>query len=94
MCSRYPTGGVVLGGCRLDNDWTGDVDETLVEDIKQRCCALAPELGKPEDLNVIYHAVGLRRKTRFYLALPMTNLAQRAGLGVPELNQKPSMAVW
>ncbi|KAJ6039355.1 hypothetical protein N7444_008260 [Penicillium canescens] len=57
---RYPTGGVVLGGCRLDNDWSGEVDETLADDIMRRCCALAPELGKPEDLKVIYHAVGLR----------------------------------
>jgi hypothetical protein len=62
---RYPTGGVVLGGCRLDNDWSGEVDETLADDIMRRCCALAPELGKPDDLKVIYHAVGLRRKSWF-----------------------------
>lgn len=59
---RGQHGGVVLGGCRLDNEWNGDVDLTFAEDIKQRCCALAPELGRPEDLKVIYHAVGLRRK--------------------------------
>ncbi|THY19218.1 putative D-amino acid oxidase [Aureobasidium pullulans] len=57
---RGPHNGVVLGGIRLDNDWSGEVDLELAEDIKQRCCALAPELGKPEDLKVIYHGVGLR----------------------------------
>lgn len=59
---RGPHNGVVLGGCRLDNDWSGDVNLEFAEDIKQRCCALAPELGKPEDLRVIYHGVGLRRE--------------------------------
>ncbi|KAI0006270.1 putative D-amino acid oxidase [Xylariaceae sp. FL0662B] len=57
---RYPTGGVILGGCRIDNDWSGEVDLEFAEDIKRRCCALAPELGRPEDLKVVYHAVGLR----------------------------------
>ncbi|KAG9520260.1 putative D-amino acid oxidase, partial [Aureobasidium melanogenum] len=57
---RGPHNGVVLGGVRLDNDWSGDVDLEFAEDIKRRCCALAPELGKPEDLKVIYHGVGLR----------------------------------
>ena len=60
---RGPHNGVVLGGVRLDNDWSGDVDLEFAEDIKKRCCALAPELGKPEDLKVIYHGVGLRRKS-------------------------------
>ncbi|KAI5246416.1 putative D-amino acid oxidase [Aureobasidium subglaciale] len=59
---RGPHNGVVLGGIRLDNDWSGEVDIELAEDIKQRCCALAPELGKPEDLKVLYHGVGLRQK--------------------------------
>ncbi|PYH94572.1 FAD dependent oxidoreductase [Aspergillus ellipticus CBS 707.79] len=57
---RYPTGGVVLGGCRLDNDWNTEPDLLLAEDIKRRCCDLAPELGNPQDLKVLYHAVGLR----------------------------------
>ncbi|KAJ9157712.1 putative D-amino acid oxidase [Pleurostoma richardsiae] len=57
---RHPSGGVILGGCRVDNDWNGEPDLGFAEDIKKRCCALAPELGKPEDLKVIYHAVGLR----------------------------------
>ena len=61
---RGPHNGVVLGGVRLDNEWNGDVDLEFAEDIKKRCCALAPELGKPEDLKVIYHGVGLRRKLR------------------------------
>ncbi|ETS85867.1 hypothetical protein PFICI_03892 [Pestalotiopsis fici W106-1] len=57
---RGPHGGVVLGGCRLDNSWSGDIDPHLAEDIKKRCCELAPELGRPDDLKVLYHAVGLR----------------------------------
>ncbi|GAB7352873.1 hypothetical protein MBLNU459_g3470t1 [Dothideomycetes sp. NU459] len=57
---RGPHGGVVLGGCRVDDEWSGDVDLAFAEDIKKRCCALAPELGAPDELKVIYHAVGLR----------------------------------
>lgn len=59
---RNPGGGVILGGCRFDNEWTGGVDLEFADDIKRRCCALAPELGKPEDLRVIQHGVGLRRE--------------------------------
>jgi hypothetical protein len=59
---RLPGGGVILGGCRVDNVWNGDVDLEFAEDIKKRCCALAPELGKPEDLKVLAHGVGLRRR--------------------------------
>lgn len=55
-------GGVILGGCRLDHVWDDKVDLDFAEDIKKRCCALAPELGSPTDLKVIYHAVGLRRE--------------------------------
>jgi len=57
---RNPGGGVILGGCRFDNEWSGEVDLEFAEDIKRRCCELAPELGKPEDLKVIQHGVGLR----------------------------------
>lgn len=53
-------GGIVLGGCREDNNWNGEVDEEFAKKIMQRCCALAPELGRPEDLKVIRHGVGLR----------------------------------
>ena len=35
----------------------------FAELIKQRCCALVPELGRPEDLKVIKHGVGLRRES-------------------------------
>ena len=59
---RNPRSGVILGGCRVDNDWSGEVNMDFAEDIKKRCCALAPELGQPEDLKVIQHGVGLRRK--------------------------------
>ncbi|KAH8898748.1 putative D-amino acid oxidase [Thozetella sp. PMI_491] len=57
---RHPTGGVILGGCRVENDWNCEVDLEFAEDIKRRCCRLAPELGQPEDLKVIQHTVGLR----------------------------------
>jgi D-amino-acid oxidase len=59
---RLPGGGVILGGCRIDNSWDGEVDLEFAEDIKTRCCALAPELGRPENLKVIHHGVGLRRR--------------------------------
>lgn len=59
---RNPSNGVILGGCRFDNEWNGEVDLDFAEDIMRRCCALAPELGKPEDLKVISHGVGLRRE--------------------------------
>lgn len=55
-------GGVIIGGVRRDHDWTAEPDMELAERIKQRCCELAPELGRPEDLQVISHNVGLRRK--------------------------------
>lgn len=53
-------GGVVLGGCRQQGNWDGAVDPEFAKDIMKRCCALAPELGQPEDLKVIRHGVGLR----------------------------------
>ncbi|KAF9729122.1 hypothetical protein PMIN06_000028 [Paraphaeosphaeria minitans] len=53
-------GGVILGGSRQDNDWSAEPDMALAQTIMQRCCALCPELGKPEDLQVISHNVGLR----------------------------------
>jgi D-amino-acid oxidase len=55
-------GGVILGGSRQDNNWSAEVDMELGEDIIRRCCELCPELGKPEDLQVISHNVGLRRE--------------------------------
>jgi D-amino-acid oxidase len=55
-------GGVILGGSRQDNNWSPEVDEELAADIMKRCCALCPELGKPEDLQVVSHNVGLRRE--------------------------------
>ena len=51
----------MLGGCRIDGDWSGEVDTDFAEDIKRRCCALVPGLGKPEELKVLKHGVGLRR---------------------------------
>jgi D-amino-acid oxidase len=71
---RGKHGGVVLGGCRLDNSWDEGIDEDLAEDIKRRCCELAPELGEAKDLKVISHSVGFRRTyiLAFYLFHPLT----------------------
>jgi D-amino-acid oxidase len=55
-------GGVILGGSRQDGDWSAEIDMELGKDIMKRCCELCPELGKVEDLQVISHNVGLRRK--------------------------------
>lgn len=55
-------GGVILGGCRQDGNWSAEVDMELSKQIMEKCCALCPELGKPEDLQIISHNVGLRRK--------------------------------
>ncbi|KAI9742604.1 MAG: hypothetical protein M1818_003745 [Claussenomyces sp. TS43310] len=57
---RGEHGGVILGGCRMDGVWDGEMDPAFADDIKRRCCALCPELGRPEDLKVISHGVGLR----------------------------------
>lgn len=57
-------GGVIIGGVRLENDWDGSFDESRVDRIKQRACQLAPELGKPEDLQIIRNNIGLRRRFR------------------------------
>ncbi|CAN9205486.1 unnamed protein product [Alternaria alternata] len=53
-------GGVILGGSRQENDWSAEWDEELGQDIMKRCCELCPELGKPEDLQIIAKNVGLR----------------------------------
>ncbi|GAM40402.1 hypothetical protein TCE0_039r12729 [Talaromyces pinophilus] len=52
--------GVILGGCREKDNWNGEVDLEFAEVIKQKCCALVPQLGKPENLKIIKHGVGLR----------------------------------
>lgn len=59
---RGERGGVILGGCRQKHNWNPEPDMDFAEVIKERCCALVPELGKPEDLKVVKHGVGLRRK--------------------------------
>jgi D-amino-acid oxidase len=60
---------VILGGSRQDNDWSAEWDEELGQDIMKRCCELCPELGKPEDLQVIARNVGLRRMSFVMLSL-------------------------
>ncbi|WYZ44601.1 hypothetical protein EsH8_VII_001037 [Colletotrichum jinshuiense] len=57
---RPLAGGIVLGGCRQDGNWDKNIDPELTKTILERCCALAPELGRPEDLKIIKHGVGLR----------------------------------
>lgn len=59
---RGERGGVILGGCRQKHNWDGEADMEFAEVIKQRCCALVPELGPPENLKVVKHGVGLRRE--------------------------------
>ncbi|OAK97580.1 FAD dependent oxidoreductase [Phaeosphaeriaceae sp. SRC1lsM3a] len=53
-------GGVILGGSRDDNNWSDEWDEQLGKEIMERCCTLCPELGRPEDLQVISRNIGLR----------------------------------
>ena len=55
-------GGVILGGSRQDNDWSNEWDPELEAQILERACKLAPELGKPEDLQILGRNIGLRRK--------------------------------
>ncbi|KAH8722239.1 hypothetical protein BGZ61DRAFT_347861, partial [Ilyonectria robusta] len=57
---RGRDGGVILGGCRFNGDWSENFDPEIGEGIKKRCCALVPELGKPEDLRILKQGVGLR----------------------------------
>lgn len=45
-----------------DGNWDPEPDMEAAKGIMERCCAICPELGKPEDLKVIRHNVGLRRK--------------------------------
>lgn len=93
---RGPHNGVVLGGVRLDNEWNGDVDLEFAEDIKKRCCALAPELGKPEDLKVIYHGVGLRRESTSHKILTKRadRKKQQAERVVPDWKERSLTSDW
>ncbi|KAI5298093.1 hypothetical protein KEM55_003820 [Ascosphaera atra] len=53
-------GGIILGGIRLENDWSDTFDAARAERIKERACKLCPRLGKPEELQVVKENVGLR----------------------------------
>lgn len=55
-------GGIIIGGVRLDDDHDETLDPARTERIKQRACQLCPDLGRPDDLQVISQNVGLRRK--------------------------------
>ncbi|CAG8947946.1 unnamed protein product [Penicillium salamii] len=63
---RGKHGGVILGGCRLNDNWDPTFDPALGESIKQKCCSLAPELGKPDDLRVLQQGVGFRRESSYH----------------------------
>jgi len=66
---------VLCGGSRQDNDWSEGWDEELGNDILKRCCELCPDLGRPEDLQVIAKNVGLRRE--FILAYILFDAIER-----------------
>ena len=68
----------MLGGCRIDGVWDAQPSEELAEDIKRRCCALCPDLGKPEELKVLKIGVGLRRKLFPVQAIGLS----KSGIGV------------
>ncbi|KAL1863815.1 hypothetical protein Plec18170_000655 [Paecilomyces lecythidis] len=53
-------GGIIIGGVKIDNDWNDKPDMARAERIKERACQLCPELGRPDQLQVISHNVGLR----------------------------------
>ncbi|KAH6642863.1 hypothetical protein C7974DRAFT_302514 [Boeremia exigua] len=53
-------GGVILGGSREDNNWSNEWDSELEAQILESACKLAPELGKPENLQIIARNIGLR----------------------------------
>ncbi|KAH7267791.1 FAD dependent oxidoreductase [Fusarium redolens] len=57
---RGKDGGVVLGGCRLNGDSNEQFDPVIGQGIKERCCALVPELGRAENLRIIKQGVGFR----------------------------------
>lgn len=93
---RDGMGGVILGGCREKNNWDGEVDMEFAEIIKRKCCALVPQLGKPEDLKIIKHGVGLRRKYHAFWMyrpkFPVTKSIQPAEKAVQGWNVSTLMA--
>jgi hypothetical protein len=61
---RAAGGGTILGGCMQHHNWDSQPDLNLAQRIMQRsidlCPALAPKTGKPSELSIIRHGVGLR----------------------------------
>lgn len=84
---------MILGGSRQDNDWSEEWDEQLCQQIMQRCCALCPELGRPEDLQVIAKNVGLRRE--FFSIFPFFRDFgyTRADIGLAVASRKGGMRI-
>ncbi|KAF2731576.1 hypothetical protein EJ04DRAFT_442803 [Polyplosphaeria fusca] len=66
-------GGVILGGSRQEGDWNPEVDMELAKDIMERCCKLCPELGKPEELEILSHNVGLRPSRKGGMRIEVEN---------------------
>ena len=68
----------------------------FAEIIKRKCCALVPQLGKPEDLKIIKHGVGLRRKYHAFWMyrpkFPVTKSIQPAEKAVQGWNVSTLMA--
>ncbi|RSL82439.1 hypothetical protein CEP51_005179 [Fusarium floridanum] len=77
----FPRGedAAILGGCKFNDDWSGAFDLEAGEEIKRRCCALVPELGKPEDLKVLAQGVGLRPCRR---GGPRVGMEEKDGLTI------------
>ncbi|KAI5306076.1 hypothetical protein KEM56_002302 [Ascosphaera pollenicola] len=53
-------GGIIIGGIKVDGEWSDAIDQKRIEIIRERACQLCPQLGKPDELQIIRHNVGLR----------------------------------
>lgn len=60
-------GGVILGGTREEGNWSAEPDMETAKKIMRSAAELCPQLGRVEDMQVISHNVGLRRKCSVFL---------------------------
>ena len=79
---RGTDGGIILSGCRPKKNWNGEVEPELAEVIETRGCALASEVGRPQDLQIISLGLGLRRSTMSVFAHLRSREAQAYGTPV------------
>lgn len=95
-------GGIVIGGLRLDNIWDDSFDVSLSDCLKRWACQLCPELGKPDDLQVVQNNVGLRRRCFRILLLTFNKsviliwiyyVASRKGGARVEIEEREAMLV-